>query len=280
MTGLKNIDYQWWVSIILSIVLSIVPFLITGGQKQLKIEDATSFKLTTLNSIKELDIKLFHNKKSITDLWIITHKLTNQGNIPILESDFQSSIEFEIDSNATILSTKILAKEPNHLPARISFEKNKFFIEPTLINPKEFIQYEVIFSSNNFVSIDAKPRIKGIHDILFQKKDYWRPTYNGILWPLGFISSIFGIVFFYILLQVPDYKYSLTNSFFKLKISIWEVCFLGILLFTAGTSLMDNGARYYKIYPSLEMRLLIFIPVYIIILLIIRKNLKKRMKNK
>lgn len=259
-------DIKWLTGLFLSVILAFVTVLLTTKKKKIAITDASDIQITSLAEIDNIEVDLHYKGEKISDLWLFKAKVLNEGNVAISKNDFEENLEFVVDSNATIIDVKTTGRNPEFLPSKIEFEQNRFYINPTLLNPGEYIEFEILFSSSNFISVGVRPRIKGVNDILFRKKDDLDLRYHLIDWPFGFISTCIAIFFLYLGLT-PTREFTL---------NFWGLILLALILWGVGISLMDNGARFYNFYPPLWVNVLIFLPIYLSILVLLIRIFKKR----
>jgi len=149
---------------ILSVGVIIIIFFIQRYRKSLSYDiiSATSI-LTNQEELKgRLIIQL--DGKIVPNVHIIILKLMNDGNVPIIVSDFNIPITISMGSKTQILSAEVIETNPENIDASVKIESNNLILKPLLLNGKDTITLKVL--TQNFENIvNVGGRIVGIKSI-------------------------------------------------------------------------------------------------------------------
>jgi len=193
---------------LVAIFISIILFYFGKKTKRL------SYDIVSNNPIllKKEDIKgkleIFFNGKSVEDVYLIVIKLINSGNVPIETDDYEKPIVINFGKNAQILTVEVTETDPSGISVPIHTHKNKFEINPVLLNKSDSINFKILVSkfSNSDITFDG--RIVGVKEIrkMTENKAFF------IVLASGMSVMLFGAVYTSIVRTVnKDFFYA---SFF------------------------------------------------------------------
>ena len=120
-------------------------------------------------------LRILYDDKEVQDLRTVDLVVQNDGNIPILQSDFSIPIAVSFPEWLNVLGVAVTEVSPNGLQIKTTQNENGVIIEPTLLNPKDRFSMRFIVESNEYLSPTVRARIVGIHEIHRKPhSDYYR----------------------------------------------------------------------------------------------------------
>jgi hypothetical protein len=76
--------------------------------------------------------------------YLSTLELTNDGDKPIPQSDFESPVELRLQTGSTVVRAQATASSPKDLEAKITWEGQVVRLAPLLLNPKDSVNITVL----------------------------------------------------------------------------------------------------------------------------------------
>ncbi len=196
-------DPLWqFIAVILSITAIAITIIIFYSQRQYKelsYETISSSPLLTKSKEIEGNVQILFDDKPVNNVYLLILKLINSGNTPISSKDYETPLTFNFGENTNILSADVTKTEPDGLKINFTKIKNKFIVEPILLNTKDTITFKFLLSDFSGY-IKPETRIYGIKNIIFKGKDKYGSTYlwKGFIW--GVLSGFAILVLLLILL--------------------------------------------------------------------------------
>lgn len=154
-------------AILITIYFSYKQYKLQRQKKSLSYKYIT-FRLPGLKSAMELSkgrIKILCDDKPIVDAVITVLEIFNDGNIPIVPSDFEKPITFVFGEESEIISAEIYDKSPENIYPNIHIEGNNILVEPLLLNPNDSFSIQILFSNYTLKAVKCDARIVGIREI-------------------------------------------------------------------------------------------------------------------
>jgi hypothetical protein len=110
----------------------------------------------------EGELQIFYQGREIKDLYLVTVKFTNSGDVEIKSEDYARPISLNFGDDAKILGSKVLKQFPDNLGIIISHDIDREIIitEPTLLNGKDSFTIQTLVTGFQTINIDD--RIAGI----------------------------------------------------------------------------------------------------------------------
>ena len=181
-------DSIWqFIGAVLAVVAIVISFIIYFLQKSKKSLAYTILSETALLSVaKEVEdkIQILFEGVSVKNVHLILLKFSNDGNVPILPSDFDEEITISFDSNAKLLSAEISEKQPYSIKATLTTQGTQLIISKSLWNSGDSITIKSLVSEFNG-EIGVSARIVGIQDIKLSKSE---------LQTSALVLSFFGMI--------------------------------------------------------------------------------------
>lgn len=144
--SLKIIDI-WQIAPILIGIIGIILTLRSRKRKSLGYELLAEASLLTVSKDLHEKIKIFFENKLIQDAWLLIYKISNNGDIPITETDFDDPISISFGNGVTILDAKIASTTPRNLKARLNIlDSNKIILEQLLMNSSDSVIINIFLS--------------------------------------------------------------------------------------------------------------------------------------
>lgn len=164
-------------ALLISTTLAIYFYLRQRGKKKLSYKIITSQSLLTVDEALSGDIKILYKEEEITDVHLLTIKVVNDGNVPILKEDFNRALAFQFGDTTKVLTYEILSKTPEYLPAtlRPSHGSRGIVLNPLLLNPKDALHLKFLLSKYQNELIPSA-RIVGVSQISEVIPSFWQRT--------------------------------------------------------------------------------------------------------
>lgn len=182
-------------ALLISTTLAIYFYLRQRGKKKLSYEIITSQSLLTVDEALSGDIKILYKEEEITDVHLLTIKVVNDGNVPILKEDFNRALAFRFGDTTKVLTYEILSKTPEYLPAtlRLSHGDRGIVLNPLLLNPKDALHLKFLLSKyQNELSPSA--RIVGVNQIAEVTPSVWQRTSSVLAYlVIGAAGPVLGV---------------------------------------------------------------------------------------
>ena len=172
-----------------------------------------------------------YDGRPVQNVFLIIIKVLNDGNTPILASDFAQELTFSLGSNVQVLSAEPIHASPEDLKPTLHTTQSTVTVQPLLLNSKDEIDIQILCDGYQR-NIKIESRIVGVREVRFFKSSTqydeslrWLPvtilavltSAVASLLPLfmtanvefrnpWFILMIAGIVFVTIIIIFTDYK--------------------------------------------------------------------------
>lgn len=159
----------------------------------------------------EPDVKdkfqFIYDGQPVIEPYLLLVKITNNGNVPITNSDFVNPISIVFDGQTKIIKAEIIESAPQNLhptlliPPAISDKKTRVVLEPTLWNHDDYIVVKLILSGFYNREIKVDTRIIGVQEIrksdAIPSKGLSHPGVRfGIFWVVTYIIfMVWGVIF-------------------------------------------------------------------------------------
>lgn len=174
---------------ILTILATVIIYYLQKRKKCLSYEVISDTSIVTVTEIMKDNIKILYKNEEVKNVRLIELKIINSGNQAITISDFTTPLKISFSNTAKILSCDIEQFLPNDLNPIYSSTSNDVFIEPLLLNPKDYFILKTLISDPQISVFKISARIKDVEAI--KKIEETSPV---SLWSL-FAISIIVIIF-------------------------------------------------------------------------------------
>ena len=174
----------------LTLVVTIIIFLLQKNKKRISYEILAKTALLTTREKLEGKIKILYNDQEVKDVKFIEVKIINSGNIGIPATDYERSLKFRFPKTTNILSTEVIETYPDTLTTNISVDKSDIIVEPILMNSKDYFILKIIASNADKGDFKVDVRIKDVAEI-----KRVGDSSQFLVWALlGMILTITGLV--------------------------------------------------------------------------------------
>ncbi|ABX04006.1 hypothetical protein Haur_1361 [Herpetosiphon aurantiacus DSM 785] len=166
MTEEKQSNLQGTIGLILAALSMVVPIVWSGIDKDVKSLSyaiISSSQIVSINEEAKEKIQITFDGTPVEDVRLILLEITNDGDIPIIKSDYEMPITIEIDNQEQILSANIVDVSPENLTIPLSVTNKRITLDPVLLNPEDKITIKILI--NNQSNINISSRIIGINNI-------------------------------------------------------------------------------------------------------------------
>lgn len=168
---------------VIGIVVAVIP-LWQKNRKRLSYEIITSNELLTASEELEGHIEIRFNNVPVRNVHLLVVKLTNDGNVPILETDFYESVVFYFGKNTRILSEEIIENSPETFrPTFITDDDSTILeVQPTLMNGHDSFTIKFLLTQYTDGEMKISGRIVGVKEITEEKtRNIWERIRAGTL---------------------------------------------------------------------------------------------------
>lgn len=171
--------------------ISIWQYDINSKSLSVKITSRVSLQPSEQSSVPGMEISI--DGARLLNPYVISFEVMNDGGKPIPSADFESSIDFRLDSDTAFIRAKVTALEPKDLDAELVAERKKISLKPLLLNPKESVAITAITSGEAPV-VSTKARIIGVPSVVLAdgtklKRTITKDVILGVITFLLFVAS-------------------------------------------------------------------------------------------
>lgn len=176
------------IALIISVIVAYHTFFKGRKKKLLSYEILAEAKLFSIHDEAVERIEVLFDGKPAKNVSLLIIKIINNGNAPIVSSDFEVPLSFCFTEDAEVISAEINQSSENSLKPKVTFSPNKITIEPILLNVKDNFSVKALISNyeNDF---EINTRIIGVNKI----KSYYKAPL-AVKFLSSFIVSI-GLLF-------------------------------------------------------------------------------------
>lgn len=91
--------------------------------------------LVNVHSAAQDRIKIFYGEEQIKQMHLLEARIENTGNVPILSSDFEQPISFDLGRRARALTAEVSDLQPPELKLEVNLDGQEIQLAPLLLNP-------------------------------------------------------------------------------------------------------------------------------------------------
>jgi hypothetical protein len=142
-----------WIGVAFTIVAAGIAWITYRSQRNIKrLEYVVVYKQRILSSrlvpsrrfAGELEVVL--DGETVDDPVIVSVRMVNTGDRAILSTDFHEPLAVQLLGSQRIVSATVTSSRPSDLRPQLSVDESRVVISPTLINPGDLIELQVIAS--------------------------------------------------------------------------------------------------------------------------------------
>lgn len=159
-------DPMWqFILPMLAIVVAVVLYWKQRTRKKLSYQVISCTPLLSVEEEIEGKLKIFYEGKPVQQVHLITVKVMNSGNIPVLSTDYKRPISFSFGEDAEILTTEIAKTDPDNLQASVNIQEKKVVLTPILLNQGDSVTLKMLVTKlkNQVPEVDG--RVVGVKEI-------------------------------------------------------------------------------------------------------------------
>jgi hypothetical protein len=191
---------------VVAILISLYMFAAQRKRKSLVSDIIDYFSFLSLKGISQEKFHITYGDEQVHNLYILVLKIWNDGDVPILQSDFTEPLRVYICGEIKILEVGTLETVPLNLNPQISIAENACVISPLLLNKGDSILLKFILSegstASTFSGVDIFSRIAGINQVAS------KPIYNKPIQMSGIFFALTGISIFIYLQTINSEPFS------------------------------------------------------------------------
>ncbi len=167
MRLLRDSIWQFIAALITLVALAWAVYTYAGARetKSLRVEILANSPMISVKDDVSKDISILYKDKPVRTLSLMLLRISNTGNVPILETDYSRPILFSLSPDAEIGEASITETKPKGLPIYPSrITPNQVELSRSLLNPGDQALLRIL-ALNNDQTLDLTARIAGISDI-------------------------------------------------------------------------------------------------------------------
>lgn len=161
-------DVPSWVGILIGVIgvaLTYVSYRSQRNRKRMEFLVLSNQRLLTSRVAGDLDVAF--NGETVEDPSIVVLRMVSTGDKAILKTDFHSPLAIVIKGARRIVTASVAAKRPRDLDLTMTSEGNRVVIEPTLINPEDFLEIQILASGQaTHVALEGR-----IADVVLKRRE-------------------------------------------------------------------------------------------------------------
>jgi hypothetical protein len=146
---------------IIAIIISIYLYYLQRNKKSLSYDVLLDYRLLSKESGLERRVQILFDGETVRNVSVFAVRIFNDGNIPILATDFVEPLNFSFGTNSKILEAEIAECYPPSLKPAIIINKNGVTLEPLLLNGGDSIILKLLLSKNRD-HYESNARIVGV----------------------------------------------------------------------------------------------------------------------
>lgn len=184
---------------VISIIIALIGIIAPIGYNYYK--EQNNLELNVLSEISLLkddpifdDLNILYKNKNIKDLYKYQMLIINSGNIPIDKKDIKIYPKLIFNNTAEILNVTISKLSPSNIMLNKVIKRNEVSFEFELLNPGDYIKFNIYLTGEKIGLPTANSRIKNIKNIKVNNKINQAIESNNNFGILEYIVLIFGII--------------------------------------------------------------------------------------
>jgi hypothetical protein len=219
-------NFKWAIGIAMSlagILISVLFFYYSKENRSLEYKMIGGDLFNVAGVALKDELSVYHGKNKVDGVSYQLITIINKGRTPIKRNDFDLPIQIIYAEGMKLLSAKIIKSNPANIESNAIINDNIVDIKPTLLNPGDYINIQVI-SSGCQIEPKIMARIAGIESI--QKED----DKNNKRFVILLIISIMLLFFYGYLAMLIRTRNQLSFSVYEMLLIIIPIGFAGIYL--------------------------------------------------
>jgi len=218
---------------IAAIVVTVIIYMAQRRKKSLTYEVLSETALLRRQEELEGRLQILFDSKPIKDAYLLLIRFENNGNTPILQTDFERPVYINLGKETQVLICDTSAKKPEALKPKLLPETGRISIEPLLLNSRDSFNVKAIVSQYDHNSLKIDGRIAGVKEIEQPSKGFWRQE-------LPLAATMFAVFFTVVLFGLVSESFggrfgSIANSFILVLTLVIVIVSYGLLLYARGS---------------------------------------------
>lgn len=153
---------QNWIAFA-TLFVAILAILYSHWTQQYKSLEITYLhKAPIIETSSSFVLNLTVNEELVTDPWIATIRIRNAGNMPIERRDIEQPLFFQFENSYELIHFSVKETGPIPFSATAHLLENRLEIEHGLLNPKDWINVDLLFDGEPNLPLIANLRISGV----------------------------------------------------------------------------------------------------------------------
>lgn len=151
--------------VLLGVLLTFLIDYQSKSEKSLSYEIISKSEIFNFKNESFSGIQVYFDTTKVRNVNSSIIKISNDGDIPISKSEFDSKLVISLNQTVKILKSNINEKNPNDLNPILSVSNNQISIEPLLLNPNDQFVLQIL-TEGSIDSLFVNARIFGINSII------------------------------------------------------------------------------------------------------------------
>lgn len=234
-----------WMGVIIGVTSIIVTAFISykaRKRKSLSYEVLSENPLISMGEEVKGKLQLLFDGNPVQHLHLLLVKFINDGNIPVLATDYERPLTLRFDGPSTILSAEHLSGNPNSLVSSAIITDKAVSIEPVLMNGSDCFTIKLLVAEyGGSFQVDA--RIVGVKQVRTTRSQ--ARLYASWLLPALIGLSIALVAFFVPFKERVEARLSSPPSIMNIRVSQTEVHIGDTVYLTASVNApLDEKLEY------------------------------------
>lgn len=154
-------------SLIVAIASVVVPLWLwkadlSSKSVSVRVLSQTSLQPETANAFSGLRVTV--DGVSLTRPFLSTVEITNDGDRPITQGDYESAIQFKVQPGITVVRAQVASAKPEDLEVKLTWDTQELRMAPLLLNPTDTVRVAILTSGEK-PAFTPRARIAGVPQV-------------------------------------------------------------------------------------------------------------------
>jgi subtilisin-like proprotein convertase family protein len=177
---------------IIAAILSVTIYFLTRKKKALSYEVLSEYPLISIDDEIKGKLQILYGGNPVENVHLLLVKFINNGNIPIIASDFERHLTLRLKGESNVLSAVRVKASPDNLTASLEIKDKVITVAPALMNGGDFFTVKVLIGQYGG-SFDVDARIVGVKSIRVVRRQA-QTEWMHREWRVAFIGGLSAIL--------------------------------------------------------------------------------------
>jgi hypothetical protein len=190
------------VAVVFSIVLPVGVYFKQRRRKALSYDVSVFADVLTVGGGLKGKIQVLYQGTPVDNIRLMVVRIYNDGNVPIVQADWDEHLTVSFGKEATLLTVEILETKPKEVNPQYAIESGALGFEPFLLNPGDsFTMKFLVARAERKPGLSVKGRIVGVSEI---KKKLQVGMSDGSLALISLMIGSFSMTIYGISVLLPQ----------------------------------------------------------------------------